>query len=174
MYFLAARVGQHHVVQRFDEPFERVQMREKRVQGRLQVRHHHRRTYALAFHVRHHSQHRVRRELDEIVIVAARFERHPVRDRDIESGKLRRRLPAAAPFECCAPGPDRVPCAACAPFRGAAAHFRARAPRDRKSPAACFHPRAKTARSFCSGAAELRSFRRLYFESAGTSSDLVR
>ena len=113
-------------------------MRQQRVQSRLQVRHHHRRTHALAFHVRHHRQHRVRRQLNEIVIIAARFERRPVRHRDIESLKLSAATPAAVPSECCAPAPDRVPCAACAPFRGAVAHFRAPAPRDRKSRCSIF------------------------------------
>ena len=103
------------------------------MQGGLHIGHDHRRADALPFHVGHHGHQRFRAHGNKIVIISAHFERRPVRNANIESGKLRRALGQQTESECFAPAPGRAPCAAWPAVRDGVAHFRWPAPRDRKA-----------------------------------------
>src|ERR1700729_180182 len=69
-----------------------MQMSKQRMKSGLQIRHYHRRANALAFHVRHDRQNRIRRERNEIIVVAADFKRRPVRNGHVKPFELRRPL----------------------------------------------------------------------------------
>src|SRR5580700_10815931 len=86
---LSAGIGKNHIVQRFNQSFERMQVGEQSVESGLQVRHDHSGTHALSFHVGHDRQNRVRSEWNKIVIIAAGLKRWAVRDGNVESVQLR-------------------------------------------------------------------------------------